>query len=217
MRGIEPTDFKAPRGSIEYGWGRLSCLSHELAWRRNAGEIEALDGEMLDRYASNLDNIAAKRQSLEADMAQYRQEKSRNPFYDKNELRTAITSALRKLYILLGCAVRLKASPTADINTVFRLFGFVLGPSTPPPGNQDLMIVGLTVISPMSQVPPVVRWATLLSDSCGILSTLWSGPRSLEGSHLVVAIRGEAQMLGAEAPVKSAVRPSAMAPVAPLE
>jgi hypothetical protein len=147
MRGIERTDFEAPRGSIEHGWARLTCLSHELGWRRNAGEIEALDGEMLDRYASDLDNIAAKRQALEADMAQYRQERARNPFYENNELRKAITSALRELYILLGCAVRLKASPNADINAVFRSFGFVLGPSTPPPGNRDLIIVGLALMT----------------------------------------------------------------------
>jgi hypothetical protein len=30
MRGIERTDVDAPRGSVEYGWARLSCLSYEL-------------------------------------------------------------------------------------------------------------------------------------------------------------------------------------------
>jgi hypothetical protein len=84
MRGIEPTDFEAPRGSIEYGWARLSCLSHELGRRRNDGEIDALDAEMLDRYASDLDNIAAQRRALQADIAQYRHEKTRKPVYDNN-------------------------------------------------------------------------------------------------------------------------------------
>jgi Protein of unknown function (DUF2384) len=147
MRGLERSDFKAPRGSIEYGWARLSCLSHELGWRRNAGETESLDGEMLDRYASDLENIASKRQAFEADVAQYRQEKVRDQFYDNDQLRNAIKSALRQLYVLLGCAVRLKMSRSADINAAFRPFGFVLGPSTPPPGNQDLIIVGLTVMA----------------------------------------------------------------------
>jgi hypothetical protein len=147
MRGIEPADFEAPRGTIEYGWARLSCLSYELGRRRDVGETEFLDGEMLDRYASDIDNIASKRQALEADVAQYRQEKARNPFYDNKELGNAITIALRRLYVLLGCAVRLKASPSADINTTFRSFGFILGPSAPPPGNQDMIIVGLTFMS----------------------------------------------------------------------
>jgi hypothetical protein len=147
MRGVEPADFQAPRGSIEYGWARLSCLSYELTWRRDADETDALDGEMLERYGADLDNIAAKRQSLEVDIAQYRREKARNPFYDNNELRKAITSALKKLYVLLGCAVRLKTSPAADINAVFRSFGFALGSSTPQPRNQDLIIVGLTIMS----------------------------------------------------------------------
>src|SRR5262249_3798100 len=101
MRGIEPTDFEATRGTIEHGWARLSCLSHELGRRRNAGDIEALDAEILDRYAADLDTIATKRQALEADIAQYRQEKARNAFYDNNELNKAVTALLRKLYILL--------------------------------------------------------------------------------------------------------------------
>jgi Protein of unknown function (DUF2384) len=147
MRGIERSDFEAPRGTIEHGWARLTCLSHELARRRNAGDIEALDAEILDRYAADLDAIVAKRQALVADMAQYRQEKARNPFYENNELGKAILGLLRKLYILLGCAVRLKASPTADINTVFRSFGFALGPSAAPTHNLNLIIVGLTVMA----------------------------------------------------------------------
>ena len=61
--GLELADFEAPRGSLEHGWARLSCASHELAWRRDAGETELLDGEMLDRYANDLDNIASKRQA----------------------------------------------------------------------------------------------------------------------------------------------------------
>jgi hypothetical protein len=147
LRGIAATDFEAPRGSIEYGWARFSCLSHELGRRRDAGETESFDDGMLGRYTSDLENIASSRRAIEADMTQYRQDKARDPFYDNNELRNAITSALKKLYILLGCAVRLKTSPTADVNTAFRSFGFVLGPSPPRPGNQDLIIVGLTVMT----------------------------------------------------------------------
>jgi len=147
MRGIELTDFEAPRGSIEHGWARLSCLSHELGRRRNAGDIEALDNEILDRYATDLDNIAAKRQALEEDIAKYREEKARNKFYDNSELNKAITGLLRKIYILLACAVRLKASPTTDINAVFRSFGFALGPSAAAPTNQNLIIVGLAFMT----------------------------------------------------------------------
>jgi len=147
LRGVASTDFEAPRGSIEYVWARLSCLAHELERRRDAGETEAFDDEMLDRCSSDLDNIASKRQALEAVMAQYRQAKARDPLYDNNELRNAIISVLKKLYVLLGCAVRLKTSPTADVNAAFRSFGFVLGPAPTPRGNRDLIIVGLTVMT----------------------------------------------------------------------
>jgi len=147
MRGVELADFQAPRGTIEYGWARLSCLSHELARRRDAGETESLDDEMLDRYARDLDNVASKRRAMEVDMAQYREQKIRSQFYENDRLRNEIKNALWQLYILLGCAARLKLSRSGDINAAFRTFGFVLGPSTPPPKNHDLMIVGLTVMS----------------------------------------------------------------------
>jgi hypothetical protein len=223
MRGIELTDFAAPRGSIEHGWARLTCLSHELGWRRNAGDIEALDGEILDRYASDLDTIAAKRQALEADMAQYRQEKARNPFSDNNELRKAITGLLRKLYILLACAVRLKASPTANINTVFRSFGFVLGPSTASPGNQDLIIVGLAVMTgsllmltflavavgdtgiwqlsdnfPKDMVQPFI-WSlsALLVHGCAIVTADWTRARSLRNGRWFVVVGQERRPVAA--------------------
>lgn len=205
LRGIEPTDFEAPRGSVEHGWARLTCLSHELARRRDAGDIDSLDGEILDRYATDLDNIAAKRQALEADIAQYRQEKARDPFYENNELNKAITGLLRKLYILLACAVRLKASPTTDINTVFRSFGFALGPSAAPSRNQDLIIVGLAVMAaslfmltfaavavgsigiwqpsdnfPQDMVQPFM-WSlsALLVHGCAILTSDWTRARFL--------------------------------------
>jgi len=159
LRGITSTDFDAQRGSIEYGWARLSCLSHELGRRRDADETEAFDDEMLDRYSSDLDNIASKRRALEADMAQYRQEKARDPFYDNIELRNTITSALKKLYVLLGCAVRLKTCPSADVNAAFRSFGFVLGPSPAPRGNQDLIIVGLAVMTASLLALTFLAWA----------------------------------------------------------
>jgi hypothetical protein len=94
MRGIERMDFEAPRGTIEYRWARLSCLSHELGRRRDAGETESLDGEMLDRYARDLDNISLKRRAVEAEVAQYRQEKAWNRFYENSQLRTTIADAL---------------------------------------------------------------------------------------------------------------------------
>jgi hypothetical protein len=147
MRGIERTDFDAPRGSIEYGWARLSCLSYELERRRDAGETESLDSELLDCYKKGLDSITVKRRALENDIAQYRQEKAHSKFYENTQLRRDIADALRQLYILLACAVRLNADRRSDITATFRSFGFVLEPSAPPPGNQDLMIVGLAVMT----------------------------------------------------------------------
>jgi len=156
MRGIERTDFDAPRGSVEYGWARLSCLSYELGRRRDAGDTDSVDGELLDRYASD---IALKRQALEADLTRYRQEKAGNKFYENNQLQTNIAAALRQIHILLGCAVRMKASRTTDISAAFRSFGFDLGPSLPAVGNQDLIIEGLAVMTTSLLLLMFAAWA----------------------------------------------------------
>jgi Protein of unknown function (DUF2384) len=147
MREIGQNDFEAPRGSIGHGWVRLSCLLYELRRRRDAGETKFLDSELLDRYQKDIDSITIKRRALESDIVQYRQEKARNKFYDNNQLDRDITDALRQLYILLACAVRLKVNRSSDINATFRSFGFVLEPSPPPSGHQDLIIVGLAVMT----------------------------------------------------------------------
>ena len=42
-------------------------------------------------------------------MTQYRKEKAANPFCVNDRLHNSIKSALRQLYVLLGCAVRLRA------------------------------------------------------------------------------------------------------------
>ena len=146
MRGVEPMDFNAPRGTIEHGWARLSCLLYELRRRLDAGEVNCLDTELLDRYQKGLDSIVIKRRALINDIAQYGQEKSHNKFYDSTQLGRDITDALRQLYILLGCAARLKAGRTLDVNATFRSFGFVLEALASPPENQDLILVGLAVM-----------------------------------------------------------------------
>src|SRR5262249_50800617 len=73
-------------------------------------------------------------------------------------------------YVLLGCAVRLRLSGSADINAAFRPFGFVLGPSVPTPGNQDLIIVGLTV---MTGSLLMLVFAALAAGSLSEMVGLW--------------------------------------------
>jgi len=51
------------------------------------------------------------------------------------------------LYVLLGCAVRLKVKPHADINLSLKPFGFILGSVVRQPENRDVMLVALTVMA----------------------------------------------------------------------
>ena len=84
---------------------------------------------------------------MEAEVAAYRAEKARNPTYTNDALHQTIRNSLHKLYILLGCAVRLKKQPHDDINLALRPFGFKLDQPPARVDNRDLMLVGMAVMA----------------------------------------------------------------------
>jgi uncharacterized protein (DUF2384 family) len=147
MRGVEAADFTRPRRSLEHDWARLSCLVYEQKYRRTAGLMDWLDADLLRDYAKDLDTIETAKKSMESDVATYRAEKAKDSSYANEPLRRAIRDNLYKLYILLGCAVRLKKRPNGDIDPALRQFGFKLSHTTLPPGNDDLKLVGLSIVA----------------------------------------------------------------------
>lgn len=160
MRGVERADFNKPRRSLEHSWARLSCLVYELKWRRMAGMIEALDGELLRKYAADLDSIEDKRNALEGDVAHYRATRAGG-----DVLHRTIRGVLYKLYVLLACATRSKAQPQSSMQRALRKFGFVVSPTPNVPENRDLMIVGITV---MAASVLVVCFAALVLGRLGL-------------------------------------------------
>jgi hypothetical protein len=147
MRGVEPKDFTASRRSLEHDWARLACLVYEQKFRRLSGLFDVLDAGLLRDYERDLESIEDKKQSMEAEVAAYRAEKAKNPGYSNDGLRRTIRANLYKLYVLLGCAVRLKKQPHDDINLALQQFGFELDQTPAGPNNADLKLVGLAVIA----------------------------------------------------------------------
>jgi hypothetical protein len=145
IRGVSASDFDASRDSIEYAWARLSCLTYEISRRRDGGGADDLDGEMLDRYGTQLDAVAESRRSLEPAMAHYRRKVATDPTHANDKLRQDIKFALRQLYVFLGCAVLKKRGIRADLMSAFQPFGFTLSPAPFAPRPHDLIIVGLTM------------------------------------------------------------------------
>jgi Protein of unknown function (DUF2384) len=147
LRGVEPGDFTHSRRSLEHDWARLSCLVYEQKSRRTAGILDSLDADLLSAYARDLENIEHTIRGMAADVATYRREIARDPSYTNDALRGAIRDNLHKLYILLGCAVRLKVQPSGDIDLALRQFGFKLNQKPASLGNEDLKLVGLSVVA----------------------------------------------------------------------
>src|SRR5262249_7275721 len=137
----------AARDSIEYAWARLSCLLYKVRQIRDADTTIALDGDMLEFYAKDLDSLVLKRKSLESEIAQYRRDKEKPKYEDNEELHRAIRKTLRKLYVLIGCAVRLNLDTDTGPNPTVRQFGFVLDAPPSAHDNQNLIVVGLAIMT----------------------------------------------------------------------
>lgn len=143
MRGVRPSDFCAPRGSIEYNWVRLCSLCYALRAREDE-ETEALDCRLLKSYRRDLDSVYDRRTNLEAQIAQLRDNPDGAGL--KRELRLKIRDSLQKLYIFIGSSARLRTRNKSKVDQALRDFGFDLDPVRDEPKQSDVMIVGLAVM-----------------------------------------------------------------------
>jgi hypothetical protein len=166
MRGVQSSDMAAPRDTLEYAWARLSCLLYQLRRQQDMGMNLPFDGEVLDRYARDLDNLALKRKSLEDEIERYRAEKAKNNYYANSDLQRTIRQMLYQLYTLLGCAVRLKLD-----SDFIQAFGFELPPHQAAPSNRSIMIVGLSV---MTASVFLVVYAAIGAAWLGKLENVWT-------------------------------------------
>ena len=147
MRGVEATDFTRSRNSLEHAWARLCCLVFVQKSCRISGLTDSLDAGLLQNYEKDLDLIESRKTSMEAEMAAYRAARAGNPFYSNDALHRAVRDNLYKLYILLGCAVRLKTRPPDDIDLGLGRLGFKLNHAARAQSMGDLKLVGLTAVA----------------------------------------------------------------------
>ncbi len=146
MRGVEPADFTRSRHTLEHGWARLCCLVFAQKSYRMEGLTGSLDAGLLRSYQRDLELIESQKRSMETQVAAYRTARATEPFYANEDLRRGIVDNLYKLYILLGCAVRLKAQPKDDIDLALRPLGFKLDHAPRPEGSYgDIKLISLTV------------------------------------------------------------------------
>ena len=143
MRAVEPGDFAASRDTLEYSWARLSCLLYQLRRRQDTDQVLPFDGDVLEMVAKDFEDIVLRRKSLEDDVTFYRAEKAKNQYYSNDGLQRQIRAMLRRLYLLMGCAVRLQLS-----SDFIGEFGFVLKPDDRmTTSNRNVMTVGLAVMT----------------------------------------------------------------------
>jgi hypothetical protein len=147
MRGVEPADFTRSRHTLEHGWARLCCLVFAQKSYRMEGLTGSLDAGLLRDYQRDLDLIESQKRSMETQVTTYRTTRASDPYHTNEALRVDIVNNLNKLYILLGCAVRLKTQPRDDIDLALRPLGFKLNHAPRLESNGDLKLVSLTAVA----------------------------------------------------------------------
>lgn len=158
MRGVEPADFTHSPHSLEHSWARLCCL---ISVQKSGieGMIDSLDASLLRDYKKDLETIENQKKSMEPEVAAYRAANANDPLHSNEDLRRSIRDNLYKLYVLLGCAVRLKLQPPADIDLALAQLGFKLKRSTREPSHTgDIQLVALTVVAGGVAVMGLVAW-----------------------------------------------------------
>jgi uncharacterized protein (DUF2384 family) len=148
MRGVDPADFTRSRRSLEHDWARLCCLVFVQKSCRMEDLTNALDASLLRDYERDLDLIESQKKTMESEVAAYRTARASDPYYTNDALRRAIRDNLCKLYVLLGCAVRLKMQPHDDIDLALAQFGFRLDHARHGRDDTgDLKLVGLATVA----------------------------------------------------------------------
>jgi len=147
MRGVEAADFARSRHSLEHIWARLCCLVFVQKSYRVEMLTGSLDAGLLRDYQRDLELIESQKKSMEARVVAYRIGRANDSYYTDEGLRTDIADNLYKLYILLGCAVRLKAQARDDIDLALRPLGFKLSQAMCLPDTGDLKLVALAAIA----------------------------------------------------------------------
>ena len=140
FRGVVPSDFSARPDSIEHRWARFTCLIYAL------DQLDQRDGDATDDFpniAQDLDEsfLDANRLEYKRLLARHKELRHRLISYRKktlsqseiDDLYESLQQALRRTYVFIGCAVRLKYP--IDVRAIDALahFGFEVKPLPPAP------------------------------------------------------------------------------------
>jgi hypothetical protein len=140
FRTLNRSDFDAPRNSVEHRWARFTCLIYALRQVDEGGSGDAddfgniaqgLDEAFLSAYRPEYKRLLALHKDLEHRIPRYR--KGTRSDSDIDDLVDALQRALRRTYMFVGCAVRLKYSIDARAIDALARFGFEVKPLLPAP------------------------------------------------------------------------------------
>jgi hypothetical protein len=162
FRGVVASDFTARSDTVEHRWARFSCLIYAL------DQLDQRDGDVADDFsniAQDLDDtfLDANRLEYKRLLARHKELRPRIASYRKNmlsesetdDLNDSLQQTLRRAYVFIGCAVRLKYPIDGRAIDALAHFGFEVKPLPRPPS-----------------IFYVIRWAALAMPSLIFLAVL---------------------------------------------
>jgi hypothetical protein len=197
MVNVKRSDLSRPRGSLEYCWARLCALSYEMQSGREAESLGALEEPLWTR-------LEEKRRALASDVTEYRERLKRDRSYTNVELHENIRKTLRTYHRFLGCAVRHRLGPDANINLELGRFGFVLPPRHAARINPNDTILGGLFVMALSLFVLVFLAATLSAlwhpspffPASALDAFIWcASATSAHGAAILVADRVRARLI----------------------
>lgn len=143
LSGVRRSDFEAPRGTMEYRWAKLSCLTLKLKQLRSTEMQHEVDARFLHRYQQDVDAIILGRNIMEGKVQAWRDGVGGT---DGDDLKLEMVKLLKRIYILLACAMRVKIGPTTEVRQIMRPLGFVLPVSTGVKRGFNLVLVASALV-----------------------------------------------------------------------
>jgi hypothetical protein len=146
MRGVEPADFKRSRRSLGHSWARLCCLVYAQANYRMSGLTEPLDASLRGLRKRIWSSSKTRSNRWKPRLPPIEQQRRATRSTPTMTCAAPIRDNLYKLYILLGCAVRLKQQPmkTSTLRWRSSASGSAARTRGANPAAPGLQLVGLT-------------------------------------------------------------------------
>jgi hypothetical protein len=144
---VDEADFDRSHTSLEYRWARTCALMYRLQRIERAAEnAEDIDDQVFIVCRKEFEVLKIAFRALDGRIHNYKEGQSNNETVN-DELDAELGAFLRRLYVFIGCAVRLSHQTPQEIDGALNRLGFKLRHSDEIRIDWNIFIVGLPMMA----------------------------------------------------------------------